>query len=274
MKNTCILFILVTILLSCEDVIEVDVPNSEPRLNVDAYLNLFTRETPIRLEGGVRLTLSANFFEDEVPLVENAVVFITDLTSGVNYPFTYTGQDGLYLPQNPEDFTDLDTVYELNVTYEDEIYTAEAPFTPVAPISKVTQGTRTLFDEGEIEVIVEFTDDGTRDDYYLYDFGFDQFGTLEDRFFQGKEFRGSSFYGEDDVVPGDTITVKAYGIDEQYFNYFELILEQVEESGPFATLPSTTRGNIINTTDFDNFALGYFLISEADQKQLIIEDLP
>ncbi len=34
--------------------------------------------------------------------------------------------------------------------------------------------------------------------------------------------------------------------------------------GPFQTPPATVRGNIKNETNFDNYPLGYFRISEAD----------
>ncbi|NHF59566.1 DUF4249 domain-containing protein [Flavobacteriaceae bacterium TP-CH-4] len=258
--------------LGCEDVIEVEVPSSEPRLSIDANFNLFTQETPLRFEGGVRLTLSSDFFEDGVPLVNDATVIITDLGSGIEYPLLYDGTTEYYRPENPAVLGNFDTEYELTIIYDSETYRGVTSFIPVAPINEVRQGTNTLFDGDETEVIVEFTDDGSRDDYYLYDFGFDIFRPLEDRFFQGEDFVFSSFYDSDDVQPGDTVTIKAYGISAQYYTYFELVIEQAGEGGgPFQSVPATTRGNMINTTNFDNYPLGYFLISEADEFELVIE---
>lgn len=274
MKRVFIIFIFLVIATSCEDVIEVDLPSSEPRLVIDAYLNIFTQETPARLEGGVRLSLSADYFDDEVPIIENAIVFITDLGTGIEYPLNYTGEDGWYRPENSSDFLDFATDYELTVIHENETYIGTAQIQPVAPINEVRQGTRTLFDGDEIEVIVSFNDDGARDNYYLYEFGFDEFQPIEDQFFQGSEIVFSTFFEPEDVSVGDTITVKGYGITKQYYTYIELILEQTGDGGgPFQSLPATTRGNIINTTDFDNFPLGYFLISEADEEKLTIQEL-
>lgn len=274
MKKILIISFLTATLIGCEDVIEVDLPSSEPRLIIDAYLNLFTQEIPVRLEGGVRLTLSEDYFEDEVPIIENATVFITNLGTGIEYPLNYTGADGWYRPENSTDFLDFATDYELTVIYENETYKGTTQIQPVAPINEVRQGTRTLFDGDEIEVIVSFNDDGTRDNYYFYEFGFDEFQPIEDQFFQGSEIVFSTFFEPEDVSVGDTITVKGYGITKQYYTYIELILEQTGDGGgPFQSLPATTRGNIINTNNFDNYPLGYFSISEADEEKLTIQEL-
>jgi hypothetical protein len=40
---------------------------------------------------------------------------------------------------------------------------------------------------------------------------------------------------------------------------------------PFATPPATVRGNIINQTNNDNFALGYFQLSEMDTKNYVVQ---
>jgi hypothetical protein len=40
---------------------------------------------------------------------------------------------------------------------------------------------------------------------------------------------------------------------------------------PFQSPPATVRGNIINTTNFDNYALGYFRLSETDSASYVIE---
>ena len=49
---------------------------------------LYSFENPVTLEGGVRLTLSAPFFDQEVPTISNANVFITDLTNNIIFDFT------------------------------------------------------------------------------------------------------------------------------------------------------------------------------------------
>ena len=41
--------------------------------------------------------------------------------------------------------------------------------------------------------------------------------------------------------------------------------------GPFATAPASVRGNIVNQTDFKNFAFGYFNLSETDYRNYVVE---
>jgi hypothetical protein len=271
MKRILFFISFLTLLSSCEDVIEVSVPNSEPRLSIDAHFNLFTDENPLRLEGGVRLTLTANYFNNTVPLVKDATVFITDLTTANQYPLIYNPSTEYYTPKNPEILINYDTQYRLTVIYKEEVYQGVSKFISVAPISSVIQGTKTLFEGDETEVIVSFKDDAAATNYYLYDFGFNILRPIEDLFFQGQEFVFSNFYSSDEVRPGQSITIKAFGIEKQYFTYISLILQQTGNGGPFQPLPATTRGNIINTTAFDNYPLGYFLISEAYESDLLIQ---
>ena len=102
-----LLFALIMSLFSCEDVIEVAVQNSTPRLVIDAQFNVFTKEESPRLEGGVRLSFSANYFDQEVPMVKDATVVITHLNSGREYPLFYSDSEGLFLPETIDFLTDL-----------------------------------------------------------------------------------------------------------------------------------------------------------------------
>ena len=40
---------------------------------------------------------------------------------------------------------------------------------------------------------------------------------------------------------------------------------------PFQSPPATVRGNIINNTNFDNYALGYFSVSEVDTQNYVVQ---
>ena len=75
------------------------------------------------------------------------------------------------------------------------------------------------------------------------------------------------------MVAGQDVTIKILGIDERYFNYSSILIEQSEQDGgnPFQTPPAVLRGNILNTTNPDNYPLGYFNLSEANRSQFTIE---
>ena len=264
--------ILLLSISSCEDVIDVDVPEGDPRLVIDASFEFYLTEDPIAISGNIRLSESAPFF-DEIPAVNSATVFVTNLSDNSVINFENVNENGIY---EPIDFT-VDLIpefgidYELTVIYNNEIYKATTQLFPSVPINSVEQGDGTLFEGDETEIIVTFTDDGTRDDFYLFDFDFNLLEVSEDRFYQGEMFTFSYFY--ENMFTGDDVTIKLLGIDERYFNYALQIIELSDQNDgdPFQVPPSTARGNIINISNPDNFALGYFNLSEAYRIDFTIE---
>ena len=260
------LYIVTTLLVltACEDVIEVDVPEGPTRLVIDASFEFYLNESPVAFGGNLRLTESAPFFDD-IPAVNNATVFITNLSNNSVINFENINDDGFYAPTvDPADLIpEFNVDYELTVIYNSETYKATTQLFPSAPIDNIEQGDGTLFEGDETEIIVTFTDDGSRDDFYLFDFDFNLLEVSEDRFYQGESFTFSYFY--EDMLAGDNVTIKILGIDERYYNYALQIIELSDQNDgdPFAVPPSTARGNIINTSNPDNFALGYFNLSEA-----------
>jgi hypothetical protein len=270
MKKTIYILIILTTLLGCEDVIDVDVPSGKQRLVIDASFECYLDEDPVDIEGGVKLTLSAPFFNQDIPTVSDATVFITNLTTNSVIHFTESTESGFYIPDSTTFVMEFDTTYQLTVVYNNETFIATAQLIPTVPIDNVVQGNNTLFDD-ETEIIIFFTDNGTRNDFYLFDFDFSLFLASEDRFYQGETFNFSYFY--EDMVNGRNVTIKILGIDERYYNYANLLIEQSEQEGgnPFQIPPALLRGNIINTTNIDNFALGYFNISEANRFDFTIK---
>ncbi|WP_025740051.1 DUF4249 family protein [Aquimarina pacifica] len=271
MKNILYIFISIFILAGCEEVIDVDLTDGDPRLVVDASFQVFMNEsvTPI-IEGGVQLKQSTPFFDEENIPVNNAEVFITNLSNNSRINFIESSEPGFYIPDTEEFIPDFDISYQLTVIVNNETYVATAELIPTVPIDAIEQGDGTLFDGNETEVIVFFTDDGDRDDYYLFDFDFNLFLGSEDRFYQGESFNFSYFY--EDGLDNRNVTIKILGIDENYYNYINLVIEQSEQDGgnPFQTPPATLKGNIINTTNKDNYALGYFNLSEANRSDITI----
>lgn len=273
MKNLIYLFLVLGILSSCEDVVDIEIPNAEPKLVIDASFEYYTNEDPVEFEGGVRLSLSAPFFADTITPVSEAEVFITNLVNDQIIRFRESFENGYYIPSSSGFFPEFGTDYELSVIYNNETYKATTQLIPTVPIDNVERGDATLFEGDEREVIITFTDDGSREDYYLFDFDFNLYLPSEDRFYQGTSFPFSYFY--EDVEDGEMqATIKILGITKQYFTYLNLLIQLSGQDGgsPFQAPPATLRGNIINTTNPDNFALGYFNMSEADRVDFVISE--
>ncbi len=277
MKKIYCLITISLVFFSCEDVVELDTPTGETRLNIDAHFRVFTQEQPTRTTGQVVLTETVNFFDEEIPAVSSATVTITERETGNTYFFQEvpTGS-GIYQNDDLLFLNDFDATFDLNLQVQDPQYTATARTMPTAPIIDVQQGDLEVFSEEDLEIVVTISDAAEREDFYLFDFGFALYQPLDDGFFNGNDFEFSFLYTEDDEVnlqAGDVITVINDGIDEQFFEYMELLLEQTEGGAIFSSPPATVRGNIINAADPDNFAYGYFRISEAVSREYsILED--
>jgi len=266
MKNIKILFALVCIFfISCEKVVDIDVPSIDPKLIVDASFEVYFNENPVSASVKVKLSLSADYFDTVIPIVTNATVFITDMSNSNIINFSDADADGTYEPLTsfiPAD----DVTYELTVIHDNETYKGTATKIKSTPITNAFQGDETLFSGKETEVKIDFTDLGLEDNYYLFDFTNNLYVSIEDRFFNGVDYNFSYFFNEDDIELPTILDIKMSGVTKEYFTYFRVLVNQSGQGsgGPFETVPSSLLGNMINITDEANFPLGYFHISETD----------
>ncbi len=124
-----ILFILLFgMLASCEEVIQVELENAEPRLVVEGSIS----------EGQtaqVKLSLTSSFFDEIEPIfVENATVEITDVQGQITEELIYSGQ-GMYLGQSVLGVQLKD--YRLRIEYDGVTYESTSKLYPPAEIQSV-----------------------------------------------------------------------------------------------------------------------------------------
>lgn len=292
-------FILCFLLLTmgCEDVIEVDLPTGQPRLIVEALMRVNINEEFIPVE--VKVSTTNNFFE-EIPVTkaESIVILMEELDdNGVviqSFSSSLAEKEpntGIYAP-DPHFSSDqrISTVilqenidFSLIIRHNGRTYLAKTKYVPTNPIDTLLQGNGTLFGGDETEVVVAFTDDVSRDDFYLFNFDFNEFLVTEDEFYQGQQFEFSYFYDQK-LESGREIDISIMGIDEEFYNYMnQLIVQSGETQGPFQTPVATVRGNIFDVTDLDNidvfdnvdqpnvYPLGYFAIVQEYKHTLTIK---
>lgn len=250
---------------SCEDVIEVNLNDSEPRLVVEA--NLFQWENGLS-NSIVRLTTTAPYFDDEIPVVPDASINITD-ENGIIYNFEYVN-NGIYTSSLIPAF---DMEYTLTVIYKEETYTATEKLYPTATLEYVEQRDDGGFLGEDIELKVFFRDSAEETNFYFFE-GISEEGDVltvyKDEFFNGNLMFG--YFVVEDLEPGDEVTFNLYGISEQFYNFMYVLLQQTGgQGGPFQTQPATVRGNIVNTSNPDNFPLGYFRVSEVSTLSYTVE---
>lgn len=258
MKNILSILLCCFLCMSCEEVIDVDLNESEPRLVIDAeILKSIENDSSV---ARVTLTLTTPFFQDEPAFVNDAEVTITD-DNGIVYPLENTA-DGLYgFPNfNPQP----NTAYTLRVMYNEEVYSATEFLQTVVPLEYVEQDNEGGFLGDEIELKTFYTDPAGEKNFYFFE-GIGPPGNVYDVF--DDEFTDGNLvfamYVTEDTVPGDNITFYLNGVNEQFYNYMFLLLQQTGGGGPFETQPATVRGNIINETHSNKYPLGYFKISEV-----------
>lgn len=265
MKKLIYIICLSIFIISCEDVIDVDVPTENPRLVIEASINWFNG-TPGN-EQDIKLTLSAPYFNNSVPPANDAQIQIIDSNNNT-FNFVEDGNTGIY--KNSSFIPILNETYNLTIIYQEEIFTATETLKSVASIDYVEQKDDGGFSGNETELKAYYLDTEDEENYYFFEFISDipvipSLEVYKDEFTNGNEIFG--FYTEEDLEAGDMVTIRNYGISEQFYNYMFILLQQNSEEGggPFETQPATVRGNCINQTNSKNYPLGYFRLSQVDE---------
>ncbi|RSK41536.1 DUF4249 domain-containing protein [Mangrovimonas spongiae] len=261
-------------LTSCEDVIDVDVPTAQPRLVIEASLDWEKGTTGN--EQTIMLSMSTPYFEtDQNTSVTNATVTVTNDDTGDVFSFT-NQNDGTYTTTSFMPI--LNNTYSLEVFHNGETYEATETLMSVSDINDVTQSTEGGFDDELLELNLYFDDPANVENHYLikYDVEGDMFPYLEarsDEFVDGNEIH--DFFEKDDdedgeetpFEAGDVVNISLYGISEQYYNFMRLLIEQYDSQGdPFSSNAAQVRGNCINPTHPENYAFGYFRVTQVDKQ--------
>lgn len=273
MKNIqyILMLLLALFFTSCEEVVDVDLNTAAPRLVIDASINWY-KGTPGN-EQKIKLTTTTGYYDTVIPVVSGAQVFITNSTNDV-FTFIENPDTGEYLCTGFVPV--INQTYLLTVISEGQTYTAEETLKATPTIKdNISQNNEGGFSGTDIELKFFFDDNGAENNSYLTKttasiHPFPDYDVFDDEFFQGNEMMG--IYIDEYLKAGDQMQFTIYGVSERYKNYMDILLNASEgDGGPFQTTPSNVRGNIINQTNMDNFALGYFRLSEADTKAYTIQ---
>ena len=260
------------IFTSCEDVIDVEVPTSKSRLVIEASLDWEKGTTGQNQT--IKLSTSKPYFDTVIAdHVTGASVKVTNNTSNVEYLFV-DQNNGTYTINNFVPVINND--YTLEVFYKNETYTASETFKSVPAIKRVEQSLEGGFGDELLDVSIFWDDPIDETNFYLIkalEQG-DLIPTLED--FPDEFVNGNEVYtffeegrDEDDnqneFNPGDVIEITLFGISKRYNNYISLLIEQYDSAGdPFSPVPAKLKGNCINTDTPEDYAFGYFRLSEFD----------
>lgn len=258
------------LLVSCQDVVELDLNTAAPQLVIDASVELNEDGSTT---SSVKLTRTAGFYVENNPVVDDATVSITD-ANGQEFIFTHTG-DGIYrnLSLNVED--DLD--YTLTIIDQGDTYTSTQRLERTVPIIEVSQEIISGFGDDVLRITAFYNDPAGTGDYYLFEYLDDlneQIDVGDDEFTDGN--RSPTIFFLEDFEEGMSTEITIKGINQRCYAFYETLLQQSGDGGggPFDAQPATVRGNVVNTTNPDKFPFGYFRISEVFTFDYVIQANP
>lgn len=265
------LAIALLLFVGCEEVIDVDLNTAAPRLVIDASIN-WQKGT----DGSVQkiiLSTTTDFYGNVIPKVSGANVSIKN-SENLNYIFSETSNTGEYQCTTFKPI--IGETYVLTVVYKGQTYTATETMQSVTPIYSIQQKNDGGFSGEDYEIEVSFEDPMDKN-FYMAKIFPDIYKSpshqvISDQFTNGNQKSWS--FSDEDLKQGTAIAITHYGISEDYYNYMSKLIAVASTSGggsPFQTPPATVRGNIVNQTDIDNYALGYFSLSEVDHKNYVIK---
>lgn len=229
MKINWYLIVVFALLVSCEDVIDVDLPEQEIKLVVNGVVRVDPNEEFIPV--AIKFTETSGFFEENtIAQIESAVILVGERDP--DDPFSRNfGTSVLeesepgsgiwvpsYIPGTDTDdrirteFLNANSEFFLIVEHKGKRYAGQTFYAPTVPIDNLEQGTETLFNEDDTEIKVTFTDIVEMQNYYVFDFGFGNFLGVDDQFIDGQQFEFSYFYDEQ-LQTGMELQISILGAD-------------------------------------------------------------
>jgi len=249
-------------LMACEDIIDVELRDSEPQLVIEGTLS--NQDDP----PSVRISKSTNYFDPGVyPQVSGAIVEISD-DLGFSEVLTEMAP-GVYVAQGLA--VREGSIYSLKVDVEDRVYTAESRMEYVVPTDSLELEYipgRGFFEDGYY-LHVFFTDPPNRENHYriiAYRNGVMEqtIHLVEDTFLDGLSIEYFLFAPA--FQSGDTIMVDLVSIDPNVYKYFETLNTVVTSAG--GGNPANPANPVSNIS---NDALGYFGALAINREIIVIE---
>jgi len=267
--------ILIVILSSCTEEIDLTLDESYTRLVVEGAITTDTTPHTIKLT-----TTTSYFYSEKAPVVENAILSISD---GINnyplmeaYPGTYqTAPDVFGVPGR---------TYKLNIQLVSPIggysvYEASSHLHDVNELDSVTMEFHPEWTSEGIWEVKCFVQEPPTKDYYrfmiyknnkIFTPNVRYWFVIEDKYFNGSYANGApvSYFNQGDpyekLNAGDTIGVEVNRITKEYYDFILQVQSEVLGSYPlFSGPPANVKGNI------SNGAIGFFAAYDRTIKSTI-----
>lgn len=256
-----ILFLLCFISFSsCEEVIDLDLKNVNPKYVIEADL------PDVMVNPIIKVSQTVNV-DEEVPSkpINNATVVVTD-TEGKEHIFTSIG-DGKYQKSNfgPNRIGK----YSLKVSVDDEEFVSSTERVPYVSVDSLGIKGEEIFNEYYYIITFKFNDPKDEVNYYKYSYSvngapFKFASVMSDKFNNGL-YVTHEITERDEKKKfklGDIIVVRRECISKDVYTFWN----QLQGLNPGSAAPANPDSNI------SNGALGYFNVSSAKLYEVKIEE--
>lgn len=278
MKALSYIALLLTLsLTSCTEVIDIDLPTAEPRLVVEGNLDfnkIGATDTVF-----IKLSLTTDYFNLEIPPVNNAVVRISD-KQGNQFLLNELGQTGRYYSTEIAKPTDGDT-FKLQIEYDNDLYEATETYISSPEILEIAQKREKYFDTDYYVIRVYYQDTPRPNQnlnyyylYYHYEDKAPQPRVLSNEYAKGNRME-SLYIIDEDAVPGEKIEIELAQISRNYYDFAMSFFDAIGNGGgPFQVPSGRIIGNVKNQTTPKKEALGYFRVIEKQTATHTIYEQP
>jgi hypothetical protein len=275
-RNISILLIASVGVISCTERIDIRLDNTYTRLVVEGYVTTDT------MAHKVKLSLTSDYFFNKPPvMVTNAVVTIS---YGPYIEVLTESEAGIY--KTDSSFYGVPGItYTLSITLNESVngftqYSAISTLKPVADIDSLGLAWYPDWGPEGIWEVRAYLQDPPEENYYrillsrnstlLTDTLYEWYIT-DDTFFNGNYVNGAGVgylvqdYHDQNVSPGDTITVEFNGIEGSFADFIMEAQTEIWGSNPLFSGPSANiKGNI------SNGAIGYFAAISAKRASITV----
>jgi len=261
---------------SCTEKIDIELDESYARLVVDGAITTDTMRHTIKLTRS-----SSYFFNEPAPVVEDAVVTISDGESLFELAET---SPGIY--QTEENvFGVPGRTYTLNITLKEPLgnhteYSANSTLYGVSEMDSVGLLYHPEWGMDGIWEVKCYVQEPPTVDYYrfmiyknnaLLTDSIPEWFVVDDQLFNGSYTNGASvgFLSQgnpaEGLRPGDIVTLEVNSIGSEYINFIWEVQSEVRGSNPlFTGPPANVKGNI------SNGAIGFFAAYSITRKSTVV----
>jgi len=277
-----IISLLLAVLISwgCQEIIDVDLTQSEPKLVIEGRL---VNERSFQK---IKISESINFYDTAgLSPFKDAEVSLLDGNSNVITQFTYQSEDSAYITNNPLSLT-VGESYALQIEAKGELLEARGTVLENATLDSLYYLSdkelesigQPSFGEGYFmfvngslnnEGIEYFKLDVTVNDTLRNSRGDFSNSVLTSEFF-GRDFQALPVPGS--FEEEDSVGLELYTLNEDVYQYYvEFINLLFNDGGVFSPPPVNPTTNIKNLTNPENEPLGFIQFSSVQRKSIVIE---